>query len=189
MAQWIFIRHGESVANAEGWLAGHRDAPLTARGEQQARAIRAAVAEAGPVRAFSSDLSRARRTAEIILEDLDVTLIVAQALRERGLGSWEGANKASLRESGELNIAMSFPGRPPGGESLRDVAERAMAFLASVGEIDGPTLVVAHGGLLRSVLGILDGLPESEIGTWDIKNTEMLVRELGSDAFTDDDAW
>lgn len=181
--RWIFVRHGESVANAAGWLAGHRDARLTEKGERQARSVRRPLAATKAIRAFTSDLSRARCTAEIALEGLDIPLVITPELRERGLGEWEGLDKAKLRESGELHIALTLPGRPPGGESLEDVATRAMAFLDSVDDGSGPTLVIAHGGLIRVVLGLLDGMPDDEIGTWNIRNTEILIRDLPEGAF------
>jgi len=178
MARWIFVRHGESVANAEGWLSGHRDAPLSPRGERQARNIRPIIAAAAPVRAYASDLVRARHTAEILLEGRQTPLEITPALRERALGSWEGENKAQLRASGELATALTLHGRPPGGgESLHDVSVRAAAFLHTIDDGQGPILVVAHGGLIRALLGRLDGRPEDDIGTWTIRNTEVLVRD------------
>src|SRR5690606_2611712 len=64
VATWTFVRHGQSVANAEGWLAGCLDSPLTARGLAEADATRDAVADIPLARAFASDLSRARLTAQ-----------------------------------------------------------------------------------------------------------------------------
>jgi len=177
MARWIFVRHGESVANAEGWLAGHRDTPLTVLGERQAQTMRPVIEQAAPARAFASDLVRARRTAEILLETVTIPLQLTPALRERSLGQWEGRDKAGLRQAGDLQIALTLHGRPPEGESLDDVACRALAFLHAVDDGTGPTLIVAHGGLIRVVLGLLDRLPERAIGTWNIRNTEVLVRD------------
>mgnify|MGYP002632892631 CR=1 FL=1 len=178
MSRWIFLRHGESVANAEGWLAGHRDAALTDKGARQARSVRKPIAATRPARAFCSDLIRAQKTAEIALDGLGIHLIVAPALRERSLGDWEGADKAALRSSGDLQIALTVAGRPPGGESLGDVARRATAFLNSIDDGSGPTLIVAHGGLIRVVLGLLDGMPRPQIGTWNIANAEILIRDV-----------
>jgi broad specificity phosphatase PhoE len=177
MPRWIFVRHGESVANKEGWLAGHRDAPLTDHGRQQALAIRPDIHPVHPVRAFTSDLSRARHTAELILDGTPTPLTMTPALRERSLGAWEGQDKATLRDSGELEIALTLHGHPPLGESLHDVARRALAFLHSIDDGTGPTLIVAHGGLLRVVIGLLDGLQRDQIGTWAIPNTAILVRD------------
>jgi probable phosphoglycerate mutase len=177
MARWIFVRHGESVANKEGWLAGHRDAPLTEVGRGQARAIRSQIHAAAPVRAFTSDLRRAHHTAELVLEGTEIPLTVSPALRERCLGTWEGQDKAALRASRELDIALTLHGRPPEGESLHDVATRALAFLHSIDDGTGPTLVVAHGGLLRVVIGLLDALSPEQLGTWAIQNTAILVRD------------
>jgi bisphosphoglycerate-dependent phosphoglycerate mutase len=54
MPTWIFVRHGQSVANREGWLAGHYDAPLTDQGEAEAIAARCVLVDPLPGRAFCS---------------------------------------------------------------------------------------------------------------------------------------
>ena len=69
-------------------------------------------------------------------------------------------------------------GRPPGGESLRDVAHRCATYLDTI-DGRGPTLVVAHGGVIRSLLGLLDGWSDSaDFGARPIRNAQPLVREL-----------
>jgi broad specificity phosphatase PhoE len=175
--RWVFVRHGESRANAEGWIAGQRDVPLTERGERQALAARTALTDCAFMRAFSSDLARARRTAEILLHGRDVPLHVAAPLRERTCGLWEGRTVVDLDERGDTRVLERWDGTPPSGESLRDVAVRAIDWLAAV---DGPedALVVSHGALMRAVLGLVDGLPRPRIGTWKPRNCEPLVRDL-----------
>jgi len=180
--RWIFVRHGESAANAEGWIAGQRDAPLTAHGERQAAHAREALAGTAFARAFSSDLSRAKRTAEILLYGRDVPLVAVPHLRERTCGLWEGRTVLDLDEHGDTRVLERFDGTPPAGESLRHVAARALAWLTT---IEGPhdTLVVSHGALMRVVVGLVDGRPRERIGTWKPRNCEPLVRELPAGAW------
>lgn len=185
MPLWTFVRHGESEANRDRWFAGHTDAHLTETGAEQARAARDAVAAVSKARAFSSDLQRARRTAEILLGDPPaVPLHSVPELRERSCGDWEGKPWTELVDLDGLTVLETWSGRPPAGESLRDVAARALAYLASVD--DGQdTLVVVHGALIRSVVGVLDGTPPAEIGRWKPANCEVVSRELPTGRMAD----
>lgn len=74
------------------------------------------------------------------------------------MGEWEGRLRADLRELGFEDAVLSPTGRPPGGETHRQLTVRALQTLSRL-DSDVDTLVVAHGGLLRAVLGALDGVP------------------------------
>lgn len=184
--RWVLVRHGESVANHEGWLSGSTvDTPLTERGLAQARAVGAAVAEVPISSAWSSDLQRATDTAREILAGRHVRCVALAGLRERDLGDWAGRRVAELRATGLMEVLTGWTSRPPGGESHDDLARRALGTLAEVdlalppaSASDGAHLVVAHGGLLRAVVGLVDGLPREAIGSWRIANATPLVRDL-----------
>jgi broad specificity phosphatase PhoE len=177
MLRLHFVRHGESAANAEAWLAGHGDAPLTERGLAQAIALREVLRGHSFDRVVSSDLSRARRTAEAIIEGRGLTLITHPVLRERSCGAWERRGVLELEACGDLDLLQQFDGRPPGGESLRDVAKRVLAGLpALLGE--GDNLIVAHGAMMRATIGVLDRLPLDRICEWKPNNCEVATREL-----------
>jgi len=178
VSRWHFVRHGQSVANAEGWFSGHIDAALTDQGRAQAEATARAVRAVPIARCVSSDLQRARVTAELILAGRDVPITTTAALRERTCGDWEGRHVTDLNDSGDMPLFTQWAGRPPGGESLKDVAERAMAYLAAVDGADGSTLVAAHGALIRAVVGVIDGTPSAEIGLWRPQNCELITRDL-----------
>lgn len=177
MAQWSFIRHGQSQANAERWFAGVFDAPLTARGREQAIAARDQLAGVSFERAFSSDLSRAFETAKLVLEGRSIALVTTPHLRERSCGSWQCHAIDEIESRGDMDVFLAWDGRPPKGESLRDVAIRALSWLVDVD--DGTdTLIVAHGALLRAVLGLVDAVPTDEIGRWRPRNCEVMQRDL-----------
>lgn len=176
---WILVRHGESVANAEGWLSGHLDVDLTARGIEQARALSALLTDVAPDRVFSSDLVRARRTAELALAGRGLPLIVTPALRERTIGEWEGMSKAELRASGRMDVLLSWEGRPPGGESQADLARRVLPWLAA-NDRPGTHLVFAHGGLIRVLVGLVGGTAPEEVGRRVIDNTEIVRLAVGA---------
>lgn len=177
MPTWTFIRHGQSVANAEGWFAGHRDAPLTAVGREQAEGARQAVANTSFDRALCSDLSRAHDTALTVLRGRGVPLEVTATLRERTCGTWEGRVIAELEADGVMPSFSGWETRPGGGESLEDVARRVCRLFASMPEVDS-TLVVSHGALMRAVLGRIDDTPTDEIGAWRPKNCEVVRRDV-----------
>lgn len=171
----LFVRHAQSTANAEGWLAGHRDVPLTEAGVLEARALRVALAALAPERVVSSDLWRTRETARLSWGDRSPTIEITPALRERHVGAWEGRKLTELRASGEMAVLMSFDGAPPGGESHRTLAVRALTWLAA--NDDGRSMLLfSHGGLIRTVVGLLDGMPLEEIGSFKIGNTEISER-------------
>jgi broad specificity phosphatase PhoE len=171
-----FIRHGQSTANAEGWIAGHADAPLTELGRAQALELRAKLVDRHFDRVLCSDLVRARETAAVVLDGRGLAPFCTAALRERGAGIWERRTIDDLEHSGDMALMQLFDGRPPGGESLRDVAVRvSTALLELAGE--GDNLVVGHGALMRTTIGVLDRLPPARICEWKPNNCELATRE------------
>jgi len=178
MATWVFVRHGQSEANRDGWFAGQVDARLTPLGIEQAREAKAQLADLTFARAVCSDLSRARDTAEIIVEGSGLTLVQSDQLRERSVGQWEHRTIDDVIGAGDLDHHFKpWRGVPPGGESLEQVALRATAYLATLeGDLD--TIVVSHGALMRSVLGALDGRPRERIDEWHPTNCEHVVRRV-----------
>lgn len=173
MGEWILVRHGESVANAGGWLAGRLDAVLTPTGMAQARDLRRPLASLEPVGVYSSDLLRARRTAELALEGRGLPVSAVPTLRERALGVYEGRLRLELEARGELERLLSWDGRPPEGESQADVARRVLPWLDAH---DGPgvRLAFAHAGLIRVVWGLARGEPLDRIGRIKIPNCAVL---------------
>jgi broad specificity phosphatase PhoE len=160
---WVFLRHGESVANADGWLSGWEDVPLTPRGEEQARAASLALAEVAIGRCLVSDLSRARHTAALVLGARRVPLHILPELRERHLGALQRASLAAVTADGSrARFLQPWSEGPPGGESRRAAVARALAVLRQWD--DGtPTLVVGHGSVLRGVLAAFDRTPIAEL--------------------------
>jgi broad specificity phosphatase PhoE len=174
---WHFVRHGESEANAQGWVAGHVDARLTAAGVAQAEALRPRLAALRPGRVVASDLVRARRTAELAWGDRTPALELHPELRERHLGAWERAKLGGLRRDGRIRTLYSWGGAPPDGESQRMLSRRVLTWLAA--HDDGTeTLLFVHGGLIRCVVGLADGTDPEQIGFWKVKNTEWVPRTL-----------
>lgn len=172
------MRHGESVANAGGWLSGQRDVSLTPAGVEQARGLRAQLLPLVPDRVLSSDLERAWQTAALAWNHRLPPVVRTPHLRERALGRWEGAAIADLAAVGGMEVLWSWSGRPPMGESHQDLALRVLGYLAEVD--DGrDTLIFAHGGLIRCVVGLVDDVPLEQIGKNKVANVQVVERSVG----------
>lgn len=170
---WIhLVRHGQSTWNAERRLQGQtHHPPLTPAGRDDA--TRAAGELAGlisgrPARLVSSDLVRARQTADIIGTRLGLAVHEERALREQHLGTMEGRLTAELHPEPVPEGMHISEVRWAGGESLRDVHDRLSAFFAAVLPTAPEHLVVVtHGDTLRVARAVLTGRSHREI-EWDL---------------------
>lgn len=157
------IRHGETEWNAEQRLQGEQDIPLNSKGKEQAANLREKLFHIPFSAAYSSDLSRAHETAEIILNEREIPITTSPSLRETKLGPWEGVTipdfKAWLSENNLLNKDYpqdKFLNQKLGDnvESVAEVYHRATSFIISRSvEHSGETiLMAAHGGVIGSIL-------------------------------------
>ena len=183
MPGWVFLRHGQSQANVERWLSGWVDSPLTDRGREQAAQARHSCSAWEFERAYSSDLSRAVDTAEAVLRGRTVPLVLTEELRERNMGQWARKSLDEVRGEGLSHRLTDWTSAPPGGESNAQLGERVLTYLAGLPAISGNTLIVAHGGLIRVVLGLIDSQDYSEIGKTVIQNCAPHFRELPAEGF------
>jgi broad specificity phosphatase PhoE len=141
------VRHGQSTGNIGGTLMGQSDHPLTPLGEAQARAVAARLAPVGPMPVFSSDLPRARTTAEYIVGAWMATggagatverpagLTLDRRLREISLGDYEGRPWQEFEADTALTeafIADPYRTTLPNGESLEHLEARAHAAVLDI---------------------------------------------------------
>jgi probable phosphoglycerate mutase len=179
----LIIRHGESEWNLEHRWQGWKNAPLTALGETQARERAELLARSGfaPAAVHSSDLGRARDTAEIVADALGVEVRAHPGLRERGGGDWEGHTSEEIDVKWPGMLAAWRRGDlrgPPGGEDDETVFARFDAAISAVVDAGTPTMVVTHGGVLRLVASRA-GVPEAALlpnlgGYWfDVAGSEL----------------
>jgi len=163
------VRHGSVVGAETRRFIGHLDVPLSPRGEREAAALARRLASVKLAAAYSSDLSRARRTAEILTGPHLLEAVAVPALREFAMGRWEGLTAAEIRalDPAAFDAWMADVGRFqfPGGESLGDVAARVWPALEAIEarHAGGAVLVVAHGGPNRIVLCRALGVPVERI--------------------------
>lgn len=172
-SSWVLLRHGESTANRDGVYSGWHDVPLTEVGRSQAMAAGRALRGRAFGRVLSSDLQRATRTAQLALEAAGAgALPIARlpGLRERSLGDWQGQDREALRRAHPERPLLHWDGAPPGGETLGALAHRVLQTLVDAGDAAGPTLLVAHGGVIRVLLGLLAGDAPSALWTRRVDN-------------------
>jgi 2,3-bisphosphoglycerate-dependent phosphoglycerate mutase len=191
MSQLILVRHGQSEWNQQNLFTGWRDPDLTEQGVGEARnAGRALKAEGITFDiGFTSELQRAQKTCALLLEEqgqTDLHVIRNLALNERDYGDLSGLNKDDAREkwgADQVHIwRRSYDTPPPGGESLKDTAERVLPYFNNtiMPHILGSknVLVAAHGNSLRALVMVLDGLGEDEITQVNIATGEPYIYDV-----------
>jgi broad specificity phosphatase PhoE len=159
----IFLaRHGESDWNVEKRFQGHRDRPLTERGREQAHALADLVGAEKINAVYTSPLSRARETAEIVAARVGLKVVALPELREVDTGSWSGLSRADVEARFPEGFAHWSSGGSAweNGESYDEMAERVIGALRKIAEDhpDGRVLVVSHGGPIRAIHAAAEGL-------------------------------
>ena len=160
----LLLRHGQIKANRQGRWHGSTDSTLTWRGRRQAaRTARHLARLAPPVQAiYSSPLGRCRATADAVGERLGLPVHIHNDLREYAIGEWENLRFEELatRHRFVARATADHEFAPPGGETLRAVAQRMTAALEHIRRLPeaaagGPVLVVGHGAAMAVALGAL----------------------------------
>lgn len=159
----LLVRHGESEWNASGRWQGQADPPLTERGRRQAAHASRSIGTVDAI--VSSDLERARTTAQIIAAELGLEPVYVEAgLRERDVGEWSGLTRAEIHAQWPGYLADdpattvgpnagSGQRRPPGWEDDDHLWERVVVALRRMAQLvaDGHVVAVTHGGVVYAV--------------------------------------
>jgi broad specificity phosphatase PhoE len=170
----VLVRHG-ITEGAEGTCMGHCDLPLATHGRPALARLAAAwrddaaagqAAVPAPTRLWTSDLARARASAEPFASAFGLAPTADARLREMHFGAWEGRAWSALEAEDGARLGRWMAGwateRAPDGEAFPDVAVRAAAWLADVRAAatrDDVVLAVAHAGSIRALLCTLMGWP------------------------------
>lgn len=160
----LLVRHGQSEWNAAGRWQGWADPPLSPAGIEQARAAGEELGELGLQTVVSSDLRRARQTAELIAGDLGLLPVHVDAgLRERNVGDFTGLTRDEIEERWPGMLAEWRAGRvqqAPNGEGAEFLARVLAALDRLSAAFPGQrVLAVAHGGVIRTLHRHLGGEP------------------------------
>lgn len=151
---FLFLRHGQTKANATDTVCGMTDEPLDATGHAQARHAADHLRANPPRSIWTSDLLRARVTAEIVADATSAALHVLPGLGERDWGAWEGGPRTAL-------VRDAVP--PGGGEGPEAFHERVLTALARIAG-PGRILIVAHSGTARMIHAHLTDTPFARLG-------------------------
>jgi broad specificity phosphatase PhoE len=157
----LLVRHGETDWNREGRWQGQSDTPLNEVGRKQAARLAAELDGVDVV--YSSDLARARETADILAARLGLPVRVDRRLRERSFGRWEGKTGPEIEAEFATEHARWVAGVGAGAADAEPPAEFAGRVRAFVQEVlerhpDETVLVVAHGGSIRVIHALAQGL-------------------------------
>tara|TARA_B100001250_G_C19635380_1_gene715702 strand:- start:355 stop:981 length:627 start_codon:yes stop_codon:yes gene_type:complete len=184
----VLVRHGQSEWNAKNLFTGWKDPGLTPVGEKEAVNAGSLIKDRNIKFSmmFTSALKRAQITGEMILEGIDQThieVVKNQALNERDYGDLAGLNKDDAKkEWGEEQVHIwrrSYEIPPPGGESLKNTAERVLPYFNSSilpKLLQGENiLVAAHGNSLRSLVMQLDNLSKEEVVALEIPTGAPII--------------
>jgi broad specificity phosphatase PhoE len=146
----LLARHGETDWNLQRRVQGHSDTPLNETGRAQALALAETLDEAALDAIYTSDLARARDTAQVVADRKGLAVTVVPELRERNFGTWEGLT--------DDEILVRFPAARTGSwgdaETKEELAERVLGALQRIAAAHpgGRVLVVTHGGPVRALL-------------------------------------
>ena len=162
----VFVRHAESVGNAEHRLQGHADFPLSDLGRTQAERlfIRFKAERLEPTHVFSSPLKRVAETAQIVSREWPVEVSYTDDLKEYDIGvfsglTWEEAETAYPQMARAFRTSEDW-GEVEGAESLQDIRRRAERVVRGLLEGRGSDDVVvafAHGGIILRMLSVVLG--------------------------------
>ena len=186
----VLIRHGQSEWNEKNLFTGWKDPNLTKKGIGEA-------IEAGKLLKaknmkfdlmFTSNLTRAQETGRLILEEMNlanITIQKDQSLNERNYGDLAGLNKDDARKKwGDEQVHIwrrSFDVPPPGGESLKNTAERVLPYFHKniMPEVKKglDILIAAHGNSLRALVMELENISSNEIVNLEIATGVPLIYE------------
>lgn len=172
MTRLVLVRHGQTAWNLEGRAQGHTDVGLDDTGRAQAEALAPYVAAMGPTALWSSDLTRARETADHLARRTGLAVREDPRLREFDAGARAGLTLLEFAEQfPEAHTAWQdghITGHVPGAETIADVTARMVPALqeawASTAQGD-TTVIVAHGASLRVSLLAFLGWPQSLLGS------------------------
>ena len=181
----ILVRHGQTEWNAGGRYQGQSNVALSDTGRKQAKFL----AERFPVKQldaiYTSDLDRAKETAECVGEKLCVSVYPEEAFRELSFGDWEGLTyqEISLRWPEEAKKLFTAPDELsiPNGETFRELQKRALDKIHLLYEkhIDQTVAVFAHGAINKTILAGLMHIPLHYL--WSLRQDNTAVNILRLD--------
>ncbi|MDX1379169.1 MAG: histidine phosphatase family protein [Anaerolineales bacterium] len=187
MTHFCLVRHGQTDWNLEGRYQGQSDVPLNNRGIEQADSLVEKLKDSTFSAIYTSDLIRAQKTAEPIAKILDLPIQIEPRVREINQGEWEGVLvddiKARYAEIWSQRTVDPANVRPPGGETVREVATRVYAALDDISRLfpTGQVLVTSHGLSIATAICRDKNIPIGQAYTVIPDNVEPVWIKWNSD--------
>jgi broad specificity phosphatase PhoE len=183
MTQLCLVRHGQTDWNRIGRYQGQSDVPLNTNGHAQAAVLATQLKEQVFTAIYASDLMRARETAEPIAKEVGLPVQIDIRLREIHQGEWEGQLvddiKARYADLWAQRTGDPASVRPPGGETVGEVAARVHAALDDIARLHptGAVLVVSHGLSIATAICRARGIPVGQAYTVIPDNIQLVWME------------
>jgi len=159
------IRHGQTTWNKEGRFQGQADIPLDDTGMIQAREVAQRLIGKDLSAIYSSDLIRARQTAEQLSSVYKLPVHIDHRLREINQGQWEGQlfDEIQLQNPDFFQRRLIEPltMRPPGGETILEVRDRLLPAIDEISKahLNEKIAIVSHGLAIAVIYSVAMGLP------------------------------
>ena len=184
--RFYIFRHGKSEGNLKKLIQGHKDFPLTPEGIEDARRACNLIKDEEFAEIFSSDMSRARQTAEIIASEKHLAVKATYLLRDKSFGRYDGTAKEKFKEEMRDQLAeheaLAIEQRIkhrllPDMESDEEVLTRLLNFLrfTAVANPNKKVLVVSHSNVIRDLLVRFGYCEEKQLPSGSIKNGGYIV--------------
>ena len=175
----LFVcRHGQTEHNDNGIVQGQMDSRINERGREQAEKLRDRLEGEDVSKIYSSSMTRAIETAEIVAEPHNLDIEESELLKEVARAKFEGESFNDLIEEISGSETEDYLWKPEGGESLEELKERGAKFLNDIKEKhrEETVVVVSHGGTISStLLGILG---HSAKNSYRIKQENCCINKL-----------
>lgn len=156
------LRHGETEWNREDRVQGRMDSPLTKKGLEDIAVMAHRLSHIPIDICYTSDLTRAKKTAEGLINNRKIPIIEEEALRELPLGPWEGKLFKDIQNDPNSVVYFQTPDQfhLPGLENFHDLYKGMGEFIQRLeSEPKEHILIVAHGVSIRALLNVLEGVP------------------------------
>ena len=175
------MRHGKTDWNLLHKLQGKTDIPLNDMGRQMAKEANERYKDVHFDICYCSPLTRARQTAELVLEGRDVPIVIDDRLEEMGFGIYEGVEEVFEKHDCPVRVLFFNPEKYEavnGAESLKDLLKRTNEFLEEVAypqvKEGKDVLILGHGAMNSAIIGNVRHKPLEEFWAEGIENCKLI---------------
>ena len=179
MTRLIWVRHGQTDANVSHILQGQSEGTLTETGRKQARQLARHLGDFEIDHLITSDLRRAKETAQFIADEKNIPLEFSEMAREWNVGHLDGQPAAALEDAFQMAKVPKTDYKPEDGESLNDLRDRAQKFCQQIVQDHDSkrVLICSHGDFIRMSFGFLLDRSIEESLTIELQNCSYSILE------------